>query len=314
MMKYVVLGDIHANLPALEAVLAGIGGPILSVGDIIGYGPFPRECVEIARTRFGVNILGNHEETFSGGLYGMVGPNAAETLQWTSRNGNLGVWVDGWANRQFLSGECASWIYRHTIGKTMIAICQDDKFIFTHSSPVSDNQVESTYIDPNELKKYPSLEILRKIFYGLLNPDDPNSKKGLFCGHSHVPGAVVWDYKSDAPKVFPNNAAGRYSPVEDGYEFPLNKDQRFIVNVGSVGQPRDEVVDREGVYLPCWVEVHDDKIVFRRCSYDVGRTLRKMDELGEIGRKELERGPITVKGWNPKVVSRLKQKLVKQKS
>ena len=64
-MKLAIVSDIHANLAALEAVLEDIEGEkvdkIYCLGDVIGYGPDPRECLELALD-FPINLLGNHEE------------------------------------------------------------------------------------------------------------------------------------------------------------------------------------------------------------------------------------------------------------
>jgi diadenosine tetraphosphatase ApaH/serine/threonine PP2A family protein phosphatase len=65
MQSVAVISDIHANLPALEAVLEEIDGlgieHILCCGDIVGYGPHPRECVEVLRQRKIPSVLGNHD-------------------------------------------------------------------------------------------------------------------------------------------------------------------------------------------------------------------------------------------------------------
>ncbi len=62
--RVALIGDIHGNLPALEAVLAhadAAGGvdAIYNVGDSIGYGPFPSEVLELLRARGAISILGN---------------------------------------------------------------------------------------------------------------------------------------------------------------------------------------------------------------------------------------------------------------
>lgn len=65
MQPVAVISDIHANLPALKAVLAEIDGlgieRILCCGDIVGYGPHPRECVQLIRERSIPSVLGNHD-------------------------------------------------------------------------------------------------------------------------------------------------------------------------------------------------------------------------------------------------------------
>jgi predicted phosphodiesterase len=63
-MRALVLGDIHANLAALTAVLeaAPAVDAIYCLGDLVGYGPNPRECVELIRTRADQVVFGNHDQ------------------------------------------------------------------------------------------------------------------------------------------------------------------------------------------------------------------------------------------------------------
>lgn len=64
-MRYGILGDIHSNLSALEAVLARIEAEgvdrIISVGDIVGYGAEPRACIDLVRSIDAVVVKGNHD-------------------------------------------------------------------------------------------------------------------------------------------------------------------------------------------------------------------------------------------------------------
>lgn len=69
-MKYAILGDLHANRSALEAVLASIEphgvDTILSVGDLVGYGPSPREVIDLVREAGIVAVRGRHDEACAG--------------------------------------------------------------------------------------------------------------------------------------------------------------------------------------------------------------------------------------------------------
>ena len=65
-MRYAIIGDIHANLAAFEAVLKDIEeqgevGKIWCLGDVVGYGPNPNECVELLRDLKVECIVGNHD-------------------------------------------------------------------------------------------------------------------------------------------------------------------------------------------------------------------------------------------------------------
>ncbi len=91
-MKYALLSDIHSNLEALTAVLEDIdrhGGvdEIWSLGDIVGYGPDPGECIKLLRCRKHISVSGNHDIFCSGkmdALY-LLNPEAATACRWTAR-------------------------------------------------------------------------------------------------------------------------------------------------------------------------------------------------------------------------------------
>ena len=71
-MRYAILGDIHGNLTALETVLRHIRlegvDRILSVGDVVGYGAAPAECIQIVREIDAVVVKGNHDAACVGEL------------------------------------------------------------------------------------------------------------------------------------------------------------------------------------------------------------------------------------------------------
>jgi len=89
-MRYAIIADIHANLPALTAVLGDIDGKggveeLWSLGDIVGYGPDPHQCIQLLRQRQHISVAGNHD-------WGAIGkaeptefnPDAAAALRWTA--------------------------------------------------------------------------------------------------------------------------------------------------------------------------------------------------------------------------------------
>ncbi len=87
-MKYAVLSDIHANLEALQAALADAKdhecAHYVCLGDVVGYGPNPRECLNIIRSLNCPIVMGNHDE-YSANSSELVGfnPMAAEGIKWT---------------------------------------------------------------------------------------------------------------------------------------------------------------------------------------------------------------------------------------
>lgn len=85
-MRYLILSDIHGNLPALQMVLADAGhfDAIWCLGDIVGYGPNPDECVNRLREFPHVCVAGNHDW----GAIGRADPfifnnEARQALSWT---------------------------------------------------------------------------------------------------------------------------------------------------------------------------------------------------------------------------------------
>ena len=89
-MRTLIVSDIHSNIAALDAVLADaeaeepIDG-IVSLGDIVGYGPAPMECIDRLRSRGFVSIMGNHDAA-AAGVVGLeaFNPIAAEACRWTT--------------------------------------------------------------------------------------------------------------------------------------------------------------------------------------------------------------------------------------
>jgi len=89
-MRSVILSDIHGNLVALRAVLDTVEGlnvqRVLCLGDIVGYNPWPNECVQIIRERSIACVMGNHDRV-AAGLEAPVNFNnsAREAILWTRR-------------------------------------------------------------------------------------------------------------------------------------------------------------------------------------------------------------------------------------
>lgn len=87
-MRIAVITDIHGNLPALEAVLEDVEKSeierIWCLGDTVGYGAFPNECVELVRSRCEVSLVGNHDLAVTGGIdTALFSPSAAQAVEWT---------------------------------------------------------------------------------------------------------------------------------------------------------------------------------------------------------------------------------------
>jgi len=86
-MRMALLADIHANLPAFKAVLQDLEKKkitqIFHAGDIVGYNPFPNECVELVRRHKIESVKGNHDNAVITGDTSCFNPVAAEGIDWT---------------------------------------------------------------------------------------------------------------------------------------------------------------------------------------------------------------------------------------
>jgi diadenosine tetraphosphatase ApaH/serine/threonine PP2A family protein phosphatase len=87
-LRYGIVADIHANLAAFEAVLQDMGpvDALWCLGDLVGYGPDPNECIELLRRHEHLCVMGNHDAATIGELdTAAFNPAAAMAAQWTTR-------------------------------------------------------------------------------------------------------------------------------------------------------------------------------------------------------------------------------------
>ncbi len=87
-----IISDIHGNLPAFTTNLKEIDrleiNRILSLGDTVGYGPQPVECLQLAQKRCDVVLMGNHEATILNSRSSNMNPNASKAIEWTKKRLN----------------------------------------------------------------------------------------------------------------------------------------------------------------------------------------------------------------------------------
>jgi predicted phosphodiesterase len=256
-VKRAIISDIHANLAAFEAVLESVRkegvDEVFCLGDIIGYGPDPRACIDLAKT-LPLNLLGNHEEAV---LFEAIGfnPKAKVAIDWTREQLSLRSEPQD-KNRQL-------WNFIGNLPKSH----RVDSFLFVHGSPRDPTREYIFKQDYQDRKK------MDEIF---ASPPDVDWRV-CFAGHTHHPGVFAQSH----PYTF-------YEPseIDDRFRY-AGLDHRILVNVGSVGQPRD------GDWRASYVLVDDEDVHFRRVDYDLQRTIRRFHEcpqLPEYLARRLEEG------------------------
>jgi diadenosine tetraphosphatase ApaH/serine/threonine PP2A family protein phosphatase len=229
-----IISDIHANLEALTIVLDDIKKrgieDIVCLGDIIGYGPNPLECLDVAMG-FRWSLMGNHEEAV---LYGAVGfnPKAKMAIDWTRDQLNLASEPADKRNKR--------WKFLGELRNSM----EDMTLEFVHGSP---RDPVREYIFPTDVLDH---EKLRSVF--------EHVHRACLMGHTHLPGVIT-----ESGKFVP--------PKEDGFSYEIPESgEKILLNVGSVGQPRD------GDYRACYVTWADRTITWHRLDYDVEKTAEKI--------------------------------------
>jgi predicted phosphodiesterase len=206
-----IISDIHGNLEALEAVLTDIRGQeikeIYCLGDIIGYGPNPRECIDLVMKNCQVTILGNHDQA---ALFDPEGFNAgAERAIF-------------WTRHMLESGDAGGNERRWEFLGELPRMRREGEVLFVHGSA---RNPLNEYVFPEDIYNQRKMERI----FGLVD-------HFCFQGHTHIPGVFTED-------------ATFQSPDEFGHRWKL-AEPKVLVNVGSVGQPRD------GNNKACYVVLH----------------------------------------------------------
>lgn len=183
-MRIAIISDIHGNLEGLEKTIELITAnnvdQIVCLGDIVGYGASPNECLTLVRKLTPNVLLGNHDEAVIDiAKTEYFNPFARIAAEWTN---------------QELTEEHQS--YLQTLPYTL----ELENLLFVHSSPY----------EPAEWHYIITATDAQMNFSYFNQPV-------CFVGHSHVPGLFC----------------------DDVWTNVLTEGKKFIINVGSVGQPRD---------------------------------------------------------------------------
>jgi diadenosine tetraphosphatase ApaH/serine/threonine PP2A family protein phosphatase len=228
-MLHAVVSDIHGNLEALEAVLADLDrhrpASIVCLGDFVGYGASPNECIEKLRPLIEHAVAGNHDLAACGRLkLTYFNSNAAQAATWTENTLTP-------ENRAYLQSLPFSIRWRDTL--------------LVHASPA---EPEDWHYVLSPVEAQVEMDAYEEVV--------------CFIGHSHYPGTF--------------DRRDRQIHYTRQPDIRLEKGHRYLVNVGSIGQPRD--ADPRAAYV-----LFDDleRVVRHvRVEYDVAGAMRRILDAG----------------------------------
>lgn len=224
-MHYAILSDVHSNLEALEAVLKDVDQrkieDVLFLGDAVGYGPNPNECIELLVKRCKILLAGNHDW----GVLGLTdikyfNEYARAAIEWT---------------KELLTEKNLKTLTSFPVKKEI----EKGDMLLVHSTPK----------EPKEWHYLLTLWDAEMNFHYFDN-------KFCFLGHSHYPFII---------ERLPSGELVTYKEAAS-----IGQTERYIMNVGSVGQPRD------GDPRACYAVVDDVKLEIVRVSYDIEAVQKKM--------------------------------------
>ncbi len=236
-----IISDIHANYEALSTAMGDIEQrgikSVVCLGDVVGYGPNPRECLDLVMERCAWSLMGNHEYAV------MYEPTHFHT------NVEIAAY---WTRRQLeaepdVAARNRRWEF---LGQLDVRRFFTDEIAGVHASP---RRPISEYVFPDDVTTAPNK--MRQIFEQV--------KRCCFIGHTHVQGVFT-----DEPDFYP--------PTELDDKYGFNNRERVVINVGSVGQPRDRD-PRSG-----YTVLHGDHVEFVRVEYDIQSVVKKVSAIPEL--------------------------------
>lgn len=228
-MLYGIYSDIHSNLPALTAVFNSMDESgveqTLCLGDLVGYGAHPNECIDLVRSHTDTVVLGNHDSVAAGMESSRhFNQYARNVIEWTAKE---------------LTPENKDYL------KNLPYVVHENDCALVHASPRS--PADWVYVN--------SLDEAADAF-------DFYMDRFCFIGHTHTPIIVAMD--SD----------GNFKVVDESEYQPLET-ERLLVNVGSVGQPRDR--NPEACY--CLFQSDTGFVKHIRVPYDIAQEQEAMRNL-----------------------------------
>jgi diadenosine tetraphosphatase ApaH/serine/threonine PP2A family protein phosphatase len=236
-VRILLISDVHANLEALEAVLAAAPAHIAvwNLGDLVGYGASPNEVVERLIPLQNVAVRGNHDKAASGITdLSDFNPIAAAALVWTR---NQLIATSRLALRQLARGP----------------VLPSEGVACAHGSPLD----EDHYIHSRREAWHPLAESPARI---------------TFFGHTHIQGGYQLE-EQHCTSLKPNYHGGVEREV---VTLALDSSHRYLLNPGSVGQPRDN--DWRAAFA--LFDLSSMQLEWHRIPYNVELAQRRIREAG----------------------------------
>jgi predicted phosphodiesterase len=237
MARILLISDIHANLEALDACLdeAPEHDHVVNLGDIVGYGASPNEVVQRSRKIGKIFVRGNHDKACSG-ISNMedFNPVAGLAVIWT---------------RTILSKTNLEWLRALPEGPAPLDGFDDIRLV--HGSPRDEDEYLLLMSDAME-----SLE--------------DSQPASTFFGHTHVQGGFFAG-SDEAAAIRP--VYKTHGPSEK-FVFKLRKKVRYLINPGSIGQPRDG--DWRAAFALFDSETYC--VTYYRVKYDVQKAQKRILE------------------------------------
>jgi predicted phosphodiesterase len=239
-MRCLILSDIHANWEALEASLAAVEGRydhILCLGDIVGYGADPNRCVEWVRANCppGSLVRGNHDKVCCGIDPGDdFNPTALKAARWTQEQ---------------LTPENLQFLRDLPRGPVVQIPSRELAYLIVHGSPLDEDEYLVSGTDAGMAFEHQSHQV-------------------TFFGHTHIQGGFIanpaqhdwWGHGSGAKIIRMKNGPGIVSNTLE-----MNEREKYLLNPGSTGQPRD-TDNRAGLAI---YEPEAGVLEYWRIPYDI---------------------------------------------
>lgn len=228
-LRYGIYSDIHGNLEALQTILKELErekvDQYICLGDVVGYGANPSECIQMVRDYDSMLVAGNHDYAVAGKLdISFFNQYAKEAVIWTRNQ------------------------------------LTEKERLFLANLDLS-QQIEDTLTIVHGTLNYPEMfDYIVTSFDAHLSLEILNTPV-CFLGHSHVPVAFF-----SGPTV-------TFTMDE---EIDVDPTRKTLVNVGSVGQPRDE-----NPFASCAIyDTEAQKVYIHRVEYDIELTISKILDAG----------------------------------